>query len=123
MEQRKIIQQADRKNRMMTTTNDITNVVRAENNLNDINDMLKEVIQNSESLLHTAVFIELKAETEEELRELQADISMELTRAKISADRLLMRQKEGFLSVLPCGNNVFGTQYERILPTSLMSLS
>ena len=118
MEQRKIIQQADRKNRMMTTTNDITNVVRAENNLNDINDMLKEVIQNSESLLHTAVFIELKAETEEELRELQADISMELTRAKISADRLLMRQKEGFLSVLPCGNNVFGTQYERILPTS-----
>ena len=43
---------------------------------------------------------------------------MELTRSKISVDKLLLRQKEGFLSVLPCGNNVFGAQYERVLPSS-----
>ena len=118
MEQRKIMQQADRKNRMMSTTNDITNVVRAENNLEDMNRMLTELIHDNEALLHTAVFMELKAESLDALRELQADISMELIRAKINVDRLLMRQKEGFLSVLPCGNNVFGTQYERILPSS-----
>ena len=43
---------------------------------------------------------------------------MELTRSKISVDRLLLRQKEGFLSVLPTGNNVFATQFERVLPAS-----
>ncbi len=43
---------------------------------------------------------------------------MELIRSKISVDRLLLRQKEGFLSVLPSGNNAFGTQFERILPSS-----
>lgn len=118
MEQRKIVQQADRKNRMMTTATDVTEAVRAESNLNDIGDMLKEVIHNSELILHTAVFLELKAGTLEDLRDLQADISMELSRSKISVDRLLMRQKEGFLSVLPCGNNSFGMQYERVLPSS-----
>ena len=43
---------------------------------------------------------------------------MELTRAKISVDRLTLRQKEGFLSVLPVGSNQFGSQYERVLPAS-----
>ena len=43
---------------------------------------------------------------------------MELTRSKITVDRLLLRQQEGFLSVLPCGNNVFGVQHERIMPSS-----
>ena len=64
------------------------------------------------------VFIELKASSEDKLKELQADISMELTRSKISVDRLLLRQKEGFLSVLPTGNNVFASQFERVLPAS-----
>ena len=31
---------------------------------------------------------------------------------------MLLRQKEGFLSVLPTGNNVFGNQFERVLPAS-----
>ena len=43
---------------------------------------------------------------------------MELTRSKISVDRLLLRQKEGFLAVLPTGNNVFASQFERVLPAS-----
>jgi len=43
---------------------------------------------------------------------------MELTRSKISVDRLLLRQKDGFLSVLPCGNNMFGSQFERVIPAS-----
>ena len=54
----------------------------------------------------------------DELKELQSDISMELTRAKISVDRLTLRQQEGFLSVLPVGCNMFGTQFERVLPAS-----
>ena len=64
------------------------------------------------------MFIELKASSEDKLKELQADVQMELTRSKISVDRLLLRQKEGFLSVHPAGNNVFASQFERVLPAS-----
>lgn len=54
----------------------------------------------------------------QKLRELQSDIIMELTRSKMSVDRLTLRQKEGFLSVLPCGANMFKEQFERVLPAS-----
>ena len=43
---------------------------------------------------------------------------MDLARSKISADRLTLRQKEGFLSVQPVGSNQFGAQFERVLPAS-----
>ena len=118
MEQRKIVQQAMRKNHMMTTTNDVNESIKAQDNINDVVELLSELRRNKEPLLHTAVFIELKATSEEKLKELQADIQMELTRSKISVDRLLLRQKEGFLSVLPTVNNVFATQFERVLPAS-----
>ena len=118
MEQRKIVQQAMRKNHMMTTTNDVSESVKAQDNINDVVELLSELRRNKEPLLHTAVFIELRATTEDKLRELQADVQMELTRSKISVDRLLLRQKEGFLAVLPCGNNVFASQFERVLPAS-----
>lgn len=103
---------------MMTTTNDVNESIKAQDNINDVVELLSELRRNKENLLHTAVFIELKAVTEDKLKELQADIQMELTRSKISVDRLLLRQKEGFLSVLPTGNNMFGSQFERVLPAS-----
>lgn len=43
---------------------------------------------------------------------------MELTREKLTVDRLTLRQKEGFLSVHPAGYNAFGIEYERVLPAS-----
>ena len=64
------------------------------------------------------MFIELKAKSMDALKELQSEIAMELTRSKISVDRLTLRQKEGFFSVLPVGANMFGAQYERVLPAS-----
>ena len=118
MEQRKIVQQAMRKNHMMTTVNDVNESIKAQDNIDDVVELLSELRRNKEPLLHTAVFIELKASTEDKLKELQADIQMELTRSKISVDRLLLRQKEGFLSVLPTGNNVFASHFERVLPAS-----
>ena len=118
MEQRKIVQQAMRKNHMMTTVNDVNESIKAQDNINDVVELISELRRNKEPLLHTAVFIELKASSEDKLKELQADIQMELTRSKISVDRLLLRQKEGFLSVHPAGNNVFASQFERVLPAS-----
>ena len=117
-EQRKIVQQAMRKNHMMTTVNDVNESIKAQDNINDVVELISELRRNKEPLLHTAVFIELKASSEDRLKELQADIQMELTRSKISVDRLLLRQKEGFLSVHPAGNNVFASQFERVLPAS-----
>ena len=117
-EQRKIVQQAMRKDHMMTTVNDVNESIKAQDNINDVVELISELRRNKEPLLHTAVFIELKASSEDKLKELQADVQMELTRSKISVDRLLLRQKEGFLSVHPAGNNVFASQFERVLPAS-----
>ena len=118
MEQRKIIQNATRKNRMKTTGNDVTEAVEAEGNLQDVIELLANMRQSREPLLHCAVFLELKAKSLDALKEIQEEVVMELSRSRITVDRLTLRQKEGFLSVLPTGANVFGTQYERVLPAS-----
>ena len=118
MEQRKIIQNATRRNRLKSGGNDVSESIEAEGNLQDVIELLANLRKNKEPLLHCSVFIELKAKSMEKLKELQSDIAMELTRSKISVDRLTLRQKEGFLSVLPVGANQFGAQYERVLPAS-----
>lgn len=118
MEQRKIIQNATRRNRLKSGGNDVNETIEAEGNLQDVIELLANLRKNKEPLLHVSVFIELKARSMEKLKELQSDIAMELTRSKIFVDRLTLRQKEGFLSVLPVGANQFGAQYERVLPAS-----
>ena len=117
-EQRKIIQNATRRNKLKRGGGDVSETVEAEGNLQDVVELLANLRKNREPLLHCAVFLELKARSLDGLRELQSDIAMELTRSKISVDRLTLRQKEGFLSVLPVGFNRFGSQYERVLPAS-----
>ena len=117
-EQRSILQNATRKNKLMSGKNDVNDAVEAEGNLQDVVTLLSNLRKNREALLHCAVFLELKAKTYEALQVLQSDVNMELTRSKLSADKLLLRQKEGFLSVLPFGANQFGAQYERVLPAS-----
>ena len=118
MEQRKIIQNATRKNKLKSGGNDMSDVVEAEGNLQDVVELLLNIRKNRESLLHCSVFIELKGKSLEKLKDLQGEIMIEFTRSKISVDRLTLRQKEGFLSVLPIGYNQFGSQYERVLPAS-----
>ena len=118
VEQRKIIQNATRRNKMLTTGTDVNETIEAQENLQDVTQLMTNLRKNREPLLHTSVFIELKASSYENLRELQSDISMELSRAKISVDKLTLRQKEGFLSVIPTGFNQFGSQFERVLPAS-----
>lgn len=118
MEQRKIIQNATRRNRLKSGGNDVNETIEAEGNLQDVIELLANLRKNKEPLLHCSVFMELKARNMDALKELQSEIAMELTRSKISVDRLTLRQKEGFLSVLPVGVNMFGSQYERVLPAS-----
>lgn len=118
MEQRKIVQNATRRNKLKTGSDDMNETIEAQGNLQDVIELLANLRKNKEPLLHCSVFLELKAKNMDALKELQSDIAMELTRSKISVDRLTLRQKEGFLSVLPVGSNQFGAQFERVLPAS-----
>lgn len=118
MEQRTIVQSAMRKNHMMATANDVNESIKAQDNIHDVVELISELRRNKEPLLHCAVFIELRATSLDKLKELQDDIQMELQRCKVTVDRLILRQKEGFLSTMPTGFNCFGQQYERVLPAS-----
>lgn len=118
LEQRKIIQNATRRNKLHTGSDDALENINAEGNLQDVVTLIAELRKNKEPLLHCAVYLELKADSMQKLRELQSEILMELTRSKMSVDRLTLRQKEGFLSVNPTGYNVFREQFERVLPAS-----
>lgn len=118
LEQRKIIQDAARKNTMQSTSNDVNETITASENLQDVVEMLSNLRKNKEPLLHACVYIELKANSIEDLKELQSEVDMELQRSHLEVDKLLLRQKEGFLSVIPTGSNQFGEQYERVLPAS-----
>lgn len=118
LEQRKIIQNATRRNKLHTGSDDALENINAEGNLQDVVTLIAELQKNKEPLLHCAVYLELKADSMQKLRELQSEILMELTRSKMSVDRLTLRQKEGFLAVNPTGYNVFKEQFERVLPAS-----
>lgn len=118
LEQRKIIQNATRRNKLHTGSNDALENINAAGNLQDVVNVIAELRKNKEPLLHCAVYLELKAENKNKLRELQSEIQMELTRSKISVDKLTLRQKEGFLAVNPTGFNIFKEQFERVLPAS-----
>ena len=118
-DQRKMLQNTTRRNRVAARASDAQESINAEENLQDIASLLANMRRNREPLLYATVFIELRAGSLEDLRNLQQDVAMELGRSKVTADKLTLRQKEGFLSALPAGANQFGaTQFERPLPAS-----
>ncbi len=118
-EERKIIHDATNKNRMSrASTSDLKATVTAEANLQDVATLIASMHRNREPLMHCAVFIELSARDVEGLHTLQNEVLAMLVRSKLSADRILLRQQEGFHAVNPAGWNCFGSQYERVLPAS-----
>ena len=118
-EEKTIIHNAANKNRMAgSNTNDLQQTVTAESNLQDVTALVSAMHRNREPLLHCAVYIELVAHEYDELKLLQTDVLTELVRSKLNVDRLLLRQQQGFLCVGPSGWNVFGAQFERVLPAS-----
>ena len=118
-EEKRIIQNAANKNRMgSSNTNDLQQTITAESNLQDMISMEGSRHRNKEPLFHCAVYIELTASDHNTLKLLQTDVLTELVRSKLNVDRLLLRQREGFVSVMPSGWNHFGEQFERVLPAS-----
>lgn len=95
------MQNADKANRLKAgNTGNVQDVVEAESNLQDMAAMLTLAHRNQEPFLHTAVFIEMIANDPEHLRMLQSEVEAELNCCKISVDHLLLRQKQGFQSVM-----------------------
>ena len=118
-EERRIIHNAANKHRMSrSSTEDLQQTVTAEANLQDVVTLVSSMHRNREPLLHCAVFLKLTAPDYDALKLLQTDVLTELVRSKLNVDRLMLRQQEGFVSVMPAGRNAFGAQFERVLPAS-----
>ena len=118
-EERRIIHNAANKHRMSrSSTENLQQTVTAEANLQDVVTLVSSMHRNREPLLHCAVFLELTAPDYDALKLLQTDVLTELVRSKLNVDRLMLRQQEGFVSVMPAGRNAFGAQFERVLPAS-----
>ena len=118
-EEKAILHNATNKSRMeQSNSNDMKQSITAEANLQDVATLITTMHRNREPLVHCAVFIDLSARDADSLRTLRDDVTAELTRSKLSADRILLRQREGFLASNPAGSNVFGSLYERVLPAS-----
>ncbi len=118
-EEKKIISNAANKNRMKQgNTENLQETVTAASNLQDVTNIIATMHRNREPLLHTAVYIELSAPDMDKLKLLQTEVLTELIRSKLNVDKLLLRQKQGFMCVQPAGSNIFRDQFERALPAS-----
>lgn len=118
-EERKIISNAANKNRLrQSKTNDLQETVVAEGNLQDVTNLVASMHRNREPLIHTAVYIEIMSHDIDMLKELQTEVLTELIRSKLNVDKLMLRQQQGFVSVMPSGYNALGDQFERVLPAS-----
>lgn len=119
LEEKKIIGNAANKNRMKQgNTNDLQQSIEAQSNLKDVVDLIANMHRSKEPLMHCAVFLELMALDYDALKLLQTEVMTELVRSKLNVDRLVLRQKQGFLSVMPSGFDAFHGQFERVLPAS-----
>ena len=119
LEEKKIIGNAANKNRMKQgNTNDLQPSIEAQSNLKDVVDLIANMHRSKEPLMHCAVFLELMALDYDALKLLQTEVMTELVRSKLNVDRLVLRQKQGFLSVMPSGFDAFHGQFERVLPAS-----
>lgn len=123
-EEKKIISNAANKNRMkQSNTQDLQESINAQSNLKDVIDLIADMHRNKEPLIHCAVYFELIANDYDELKLLQTEMQTELVRSKLNVDHLLLRQKEGFMAVMPSGIDTFKEQFERVLPaTSVANL-
>ena len=118
-EENRILENAANKNKLKrSSTNNLRETVIAEGNLQDMTDLVNVMRKSKEVLIHTAVYIELIANSQDKLKELQTEVLTELIRSKLNVDKLMLKQQQGFISVMPSGYNVFKEQFERVLPAS-----
>lgn len=69
-----------------------------------------------EQMFEVSVFIEIIGDTKDEMTDIYNELRFMLE--GITYDNLYLKQKEGFLSVSPIGDNQFNIQFERHMPSS-----
>lgn len=118
-EEDKIIRAAERRNHhRRVNARDEKDKVLADTNMEDVKTLITNGLRNKETLMHCAVFFELIASSREGLQRLQNEATSICTRSKFVCDKLWLRQQDGFLSAMPSGSNRFGSEFERVIPTS-----
>ena len=118
-EENRIIHNATNRNKLeRSNTNDLRRVITAESNLQDMASLVGALDREHEPLIRCAVYLEMSAGSYEALKLLETSIQSELLRCKLTVDRLLLRQQQGFLSVHPAGHNALAPQFDRVLPAS-----
>lgn len=118
-EENKILKEAERRNRhKRLNATDRKQAISAEVNMQDVDTLITKQLRDKESLMHCAVFFELIAPSLDELHQLQNTAVSICNRAKFVYDRLWLRQKEGFQTVMPGGSNRFKSEFERVMPGS-----
>ena len=118
-EENRIIHNATNRNKLeRSNTNDLRRVITAESNLQDMASLVGALDREHEPLIRCAVYLEMSAGSYEALKLLETSIQSELLRCKLTVDRLLRRQQQGFLSVHPAGHNALAPQFDRVLPAS-----
>lgn len=117
-EQKQILDRALRKSNVEKNSGDFQKVIEGVADQEDLISMRRDQRGSRDGLLYCTVYIELRAKSLEALRALQNDVDIELLHSKMTVDKLLLRQREGCLSVMPFGYNALERQYARVLPLS-----
>lgn len=92
--------------------------IEAEEQMSVLSRVIRETQRTKEKFIYCAVFIELIADTYEGLQNKQIEVQSLLSRHKIIADRLKLRQQLAYNTIKPNGKNSFGTEFERVYPAS-----
>ena len=103
-EENAILHAATNKSRMeQSNVSNMKQSVTAGAKLQDVVTLIHNQRREQEPLVHCSVFLELTAGSLDQLRSLRSSVNAVLIREKLAADPLLLRQREGFLSVNPAG--------------------
>lgn len=112
-----IIRKAERKNRSKKNSSlELRDKVEADENILDVETIIKRMHRKKETLFHCAVFIEMIASSKEALDTLTGEAQSLLNSASMVIDRLWLNQRKGFNCVKMAGKNIFFEQFERVLP-------
>ena len=103
LDEKRVIEQAERKNTQGLFSTKANEAVAASEAQRELALLLKKKRKDKEPLLELSIYIEIRSETLEELRTLQEDVMQILAVDKIEYDRMFVMQKEGFLACMPGG--------------------
>ena len=92
--------------------------IQADEQMSVLSRVIRETQRTKERFVYCAVFIELIADDPKQLLSKQIEVRSFLSRHKIVVDKLHLRQLQAYNTIKPHGKNCFGTEFERVYPSS-----